>query len=499
MSSDSVDIDFGGYRIPDGNTICRHYCSRKIQRRGKKIAEIQKKILEISSKESPYDIFICYKETDDLGNRTEDSSIAQDICTYLTNEGYKVFFSRITLRAHGGTEYEPYIFAALHSAKIMLVVGTKVEYLEAPWVKNEWGRFIAMMKEDKSKLLLPCYKYISPDALPDAFINCEALDIATPSFMLDLIKSIKKNLHKEDTRADNRNIEIHQMGGNAITLQKRADLFLEDGNFASAEEYYDKSLDQDPENSECYWGLIKCRLKCTSDEELVRLGHPLSEMEEYRNIFRFATSGQKKKYMDIDQKISNKIRDALDSIFQKKRQDLEILYVSYKRLRQNYKEYSQMGEEMFKRLEFLNTSINDYLNQLSPLLKHPLNNLLEQKQKSASLINNYMSDRKLLTKKDIQNACEASQNLVSAARINAEQIQKISREHPLFKSVDNLIRRRQELLNEIDQLMKDTQKNVSMLSNMQQQVKKINEKYEVLSKEVMAGDYINYNKMMQVS
>ncbi|HIQ98322.1 MAG TPA: hypothetical protein IAB23_01400 [Candidatus Scybalocola faecavium] len=110
-----------------------------------------------------------------------------------------------------------------------------------------------------------------------------------------------------------------------------------------------------------------------------------------------------------------------------------------------------------------------------------------------------MSDRKLLTKKDIQNACEASQNLVSAARINAEQIQKISREHPLFKSVDNLIRRRQELLNEIDQLMKDTQKNVSMLSNMQQQVKKINEKYEVLSKEVMAGDYINYNKMMQVS
>ncbi len=245
--------------------------------------------------------------------------------------------------------------------------------------------------------------------------------------------------------------------------------------------------------------MIKCRLKCTSDEELVRLGHPLSEMEEYRNIFRFATSGQKKKYMDIDQKISNKIKDALDSIFQKKRQDLEILYVSYKRLRQNYKEYSQMGEEMFKRLEFLNTSINDYLNQLSPLLKHPLNNLLEQKQKSASLINNYMSDRKLLTKKDIQNAWEASQNLVSAARINAEQIQKISREHPLFKSVDNLIRRRQELLNEIDQLMKDTQKNVSMLSNMQQQVKKINEKYEVLSKEVMAGDYINYNKMMQVS
>ena len=31
---------------------------------GKIISDIQKKILEISSKEEPYDIFICYKETD---------------------------------------------------------------------------------------------------------------------------------------------------------------------------------------------------------------------------------------------------------------------------------------------------------------------------------------------------------------------------------------------------------------------------------------------------
>ena len=43
------------------------------------IAEIQKKILEISSKEEPYDIFICYKESDEKGERTNDSVIAQDI------------------------------------------------------------------------------------------------------------------------------------------------------------------------------------------------------------------------------------------------------------------------------------------------------------------------------------------------------------------------------------------------------------------------------------
>ena len=45
----------------------------------------------------------------------------------LTQAGYKVFFSRITLEDKLGREYEPYIFAALNSAKVMVVIGTKQE------------------------------------------------------------------------------------------------------------------------------------------------------------------------------------------------------------------------------------------------------------------------------------------------------------------------------------------------------------------------------------
>ena len=88
------------------------------------IDNIQKNILNIVSNEKPYDIFICYKETDDeTGKRTEDSSIAQDIYTELTSEGYRVFFARASLRSAAGQEYEPYIYSALSSAKIMIVVG----------------------------------------------------------------------------------------------------------------------------------------------------------------------------------------------------------------------------------------------------------------------------------------------------------------------------------------------------------------------------------------
>ena len=54
--------------------------ARKVYREeAKYIEEIRKGILEVSSGEDPYDIFICYKETDFNGKRTLDSVLAQDI------------------------------------------------------------------------------------------------------------------------------------------------------------------------------------------------------------------------------------------------------------------------------------------------------------------------------------------------------------------------------------------------------------------------------------
>ena len=105
------------------------------------INEIQKGILAISQKEKPVDVFICYKETDKAGRRSQDSVLANELYYQLTNEGFKVFFSRITLEDKLGTAYEPYIFAALNSAKVMVVLGTKPEHFNAVWVKNEWSRY----------------------------------------------------------------------------------------------------------------------------------------------------------------------------------------------------------------------------------------------------------------------------------------------------------------------------------------------------------------------
>ena len=164
----------------------------------KAIEAIQKGYLAISEREKPFDVFICYKETDDNGRRTMDSVLANDLYHQLTQEGFKVFFSRITLEDKLGTEYEPYIFAALNSAKVMVVLGTRPEYFSAVWVRNEWSRFLALIKNGEQKVLIPAYRDMSPYDLPEEFSHLQALDMSRLGFMQDLIRGIKKILGTEN-------------------------------------------------------------------------------------------------------------------------------------------------------------------------------------------------------------------------------------------------------------------------------------------------------------
>lgn len=157
-----------------------------------KINNIQKGILEIANKEDNFDVFICYKELDENGQRTQDSVIAQELYYQLQKEGFKVFFAKITLEDKIGESYEPYIFAALNSAKVMITIGTKKEYFEAPWVKNEWSRYLALIKKGENKTIIPCFKDMDAYDLPEEFAYLQAQDMSKIGFEQDLIHGIKK-------------------------------------------------------------------------------------------------------------------------------------------------------------------------------------------------------------------------------------------------------------------------------------------------------------------
>lgn len=256
----------------------------------KAINEIQKGILAISQKEQPFDVFICYKETDNSGRRTPDSVLANDLYHQLTQEGFKVFFARITLEDKLGTAYEPYIFAALNSAKVMVVLGTKPEYFNAVWVKNEWSRYLALVKNSGGKkMLIPAYKDMDPYDLPEEFSHLQAQDMGKLGFMQDLIRGIKKIISADAPKAAVKETVVVS-GGNAAVepLLKRAFMFLEDGNWQEADTYCEKVLDQDPENAQAYLGKLMAQLHIATKEKLPNCATELTQNDNYQKALRFA-------------------------------------------------------------------------------------------------------------------------------------------------------------------------------------------------------------------
>lgn len=236
---------------------------RVYRREAQEIDRLNDAILSVSRNEKPYDVFICYKETDENGMRTYDSVLAQDIYDALTANGLKVFFSRITLEDKLGRQYEPYIFAALNSAKVMLAIGTKYEYFQAVWVKNEWSRFMRLAAKDRSKVLIPCFRDMDPYDLPDEFKGLQAQDLGKLGAVQDLVRGVGKLLAKDAPKdGDVQQAAVSNPAATTVqSLLKRAFMFLEDGEWGSANEYAEKVLDIDPEDGEAYLAKAMSDLK----------------------------------------------------------------------------------------------------------------------------------------------------------------------------------------------------------------------------------------------
>lgn len=279
------------------------------QTEAKEIATIQNNILSISQKEEPFDIFICYKESDDNGKRTPDSVMAYEIYNALTEKGYKVFFSRVTLESKLGTMYEPYIFAALNTAKIMLVIGTRKEYFEAVWVKNEWSRFIDLMQTRPDHYLIPCYKDMDAYEMPEQFLSFQAQDLSKLGFMQDLMRGIDKIMGRDHV-VPKTETRIIQTDVNISALLKRAEILIGDADYKKADSLLERVLDNDPMNSQAYLLKLVIDLNLRSVSELKNYHDPLDNFSNYKKALDFADDEQRKRIIDINEFIKNRNEEA---------------------------------------------------------------------------------------------------------------------------------------------------------------------------------------------
>ena len=279
------------------------------EEQAKEIDRIQKEILALAQKEETYDVFICYKETDFNGQRTPDSVVANDIYYQLTNEGFKVFYAAITLEGKLGKAYEPIIFAALNSAKVMLAIGTKPEHFNAVWVKNEWSRYLKIIKNDRSKLLIPCYRDMDAYELPDEFAHLQAQDMSKIGFITDLVRGIKKVINKEDTKIVSQSVSFTASNTNNEILLDRAFILLEDGDAEKADAICEQVLNQEPKNPRAYLLKLMMELNVKREENLKYIEKPFDKNPKYQRIMQYGDSALKSKLTSYISYINQKIAD----------------------------------------------------------------------------------------------------------------------------------------------------------------------------------------------
>lgn len=272
---------------------------RMYEAKAKMISKIQKGILKVYREEKPYDIFICYKETDDNGERTKDSVLAQDIYDDLTDKGYRVFFSRITLENKLGIEYEPYIFAALTNARLMILVTTSIKYVESTWVRNEWSRFVEMRLTDRNKFFISCYKGLDPNKLPNEINGLQSIDMSKIGAKQDLYHGIEKligagkNKIETPTKVIQTKVVETKEISKVDNLLKRVKISIEDNDFETAREIIDDILNLDAENSKAYSYLTLIELNVTNYNSLINSCYDFTKSRNFKHALEFAKGKEK--------------------------------------------------------------------------------------------------------------------------------------------------------------------------------------------------------------
>jgi hypothetical protein len=404
---------------------------RQYQKDAAKIAEVQRGILATSQNEEPYDIFICYKETDDnTKERTRDSLDAQDIYYQLTQEGYRVFFSRITLEDKVGAEYEPYIFAALNSAKVMIAIGSKPEYFNAVWVKNEWSRFLSMMRKDRSKLMLPCYKDMDPYDLPEQLGILQSYDMTKIGFVQDLIRGVKKVLGKDESKGQTQTVIANVGATDIAPLLKRMFMYLEDGEWDKADEYSERVLDKNPENAEAYLGKLMVDLKVRRRDDLKNQANPFDNNKHFQKATRFADDSLKNElngYIDfINKRNEEEKRKKEESLRDEKKEINAYL--------QDMDEYNKKSKIVYdKRSAYVEERISESVEKIREEAKNAMNERISTLNQMIAEIKSRKDEAenklvrlgsfKFQEKKNIKSVIEECMTDISTAETERSQVE----------------------------------------------------------------------------
>ncbi len=265
------------------------------------IESVMKELLLLSANQEPYDVFLSYKEADDTTRkRTNDSYLAHDLYNELTAQGYKVFFAPKSL---GVGLYEPKIYSAIISSKVMIVLGTQPKYFDAVWVKNEWSRFAELIDNGEQKVLIPVFKNMEAGQLPNRLARYQALDMSNISFLQTLTEIISKSVNRQSRVNFNKNSSAED------AYLERGFLAIEDGNFSQADSFFENVLNLNPHNSQAYFGKLMVEMRITKQEQILTSPKYLNEYHNFEKAVRFADQQLKTTLIQYEETVCQSINE----------------------------------------------------------------------------------------------------------------------------------------------------------------------------------------------
>ena len=81
--------------------------------------------------------------------------------------------------------------------------------------------------------------------------------------------------------------QIERANGDGSPLLRRAFIFLEDGDYSNAEEYFERTLDHDPENAWAYLGKLMVEMRIPRQSDLQNCKYPFSSNKNYQKALRY--------------------------------------------------------------------------------------------------------------------------------------------------------------------------------------------------------------------
>ena len=155
-----------------------------------------------------YEVFISFKNTDG-GKQTRDSEIAQDLYDEFQRAGIHAFFSNVKLLELGSAAYKSSIEKAIDQARVMVVLGTCIEYLETEWVTYERESFhndiLSGLK--KNACIVPYLGSIESTRIPRSLRGYETFSTNSHSvkdvvnFVVNFLKNNSEEKQKDATKS----------------------------------------------------------------------------------------------------------------------------------------------------------------------------------------------------------------------------------------------------------------------------------------------------------